>query len=84
MGVDVEQPLLIHEMMQRLGIERAARVLPQYALRYAVAHRNCQACETRAACLKWLDAHEVATFAPVFCRNSDALFELQYDQHVLR
>ena len=76
-----EQTLLISRMMERLGIELAGGVLPQYALRYAVARRSCEACKTKPACQKWLDAHEVAHLAPVFCPNADTFFELQYDQH---
>jgi hypothetical protein len=77
------QVLLIGEMMNRLGIEPAGGVLPQYALRYAAARRNCKACASKPACRMWLDAHEVAPFAPPFCPNGDTFFQLQYDQHKL-
>jgi hypothetical protein len=68
-------------MMRRLGVEPAAGVLPQFSLRYTAARRNCAACQSKAICLKWLDAHEVAHLAPSFCPNGDTFFELQYDQH---
>ena len=74
---------LIGAMMNRLGVEPAGGVLPQYALRYAAARRKCEACASKPACRMWLDAHEVAPFAPAFCPNGDAFFELQYDQHKL-
>ena len=79
----IGQVVLVGAMMQRLGIEPAGGVLPQYALRYAAARRNCEACAAKPACRMWLDAHEVAPFAPHFCPNGDAFFELQYDQHKL-
>ena len=74
---------LIFEMMGRLGIDRAGAVVPQFALRYVVAERNCAQCGAKPACLKWLDAHEAAAFAPPFCPNADTFFTLQYDQHRL-
>src|SRR5205809_2787 len=80
---DSGQVLLIGAMMNRLGLERAGGVLPKYALRYAAARRNCESCASKSACRMWLDAHAVAPFAPPFCANGDALFELQYDQHRL-
>jgi Family of unknown function (DUF6455) len=76
-----EDPLLIFEMMNRLGIEPAGGVLPQYALRYMAARRSCEACAAKPSCRLWLDAHEVAPFAPHFCPSGDTLFELQFDQH---
>ncbi len=75
-----DEPLLIGEMMSRLGIEPAGGVLPQYALRYAAARQACAACKSSAACRMWLAAHEAAAFAPSFCPNGDTLFELQFDQ----
>jgi len=78
------EPLLIGEMMERLGVEPAGGVLPEYALRYAAAEHSCAACASKPACAKWLAAHEVAAFAPDFCPNGDTFFELQYDQHKLR
>jgi hypothetical protein len=78
---ETEQPLLILEMMNRLGIEPAGGALPQYGLRYAAAMRNCEACGSKGACRKWLHAHEVARLAPPFCPNGDTFFELQFDQH---
>jgi hypothetical protein len=72
---------LIFQMMQRLGIDPAGGVLPQSGLRYIAAHRNCDGCDSKPACRKWLDAHEVAAFAPPFCPNGDTFFALHYDQH---
>jgi len=75
------ETLLIGAMMNRIGIEPAGGVLPQYALRYMAAQRNCAACGAKPACGKWLDAHEAAASAPSFCPNGDTFFELQLDQH---
>lgn len=75
-----EEPLLVGEMMRRLGIEPAGGVLPQYALRYAAARRTCENCADKPACRRWLAAHEAAAFAPPFCPNGDTLFELKFDQ----
>jgi hypothetical protein len=78
------ETLLIGEMMQRLGIEPAGGVLPEYVMRYVAAEHNCEGCASKPACRKWLAAHEVAAFAPDFCPNGATFFELQYDQHKLR
>jgi Family of unknown function (DUF6455) len=78
---DTGEVLLIGEMMTRIGIEPAGGVLPQYALRYMAARRNCAACASKPACRKWLAAHEAAALAPTFCPNGDTFFELQHDQH---
>ena len=78
-GAD-DEPLLIFGMMNRLGVDPAGGVLPQSALRYAVAQQNCERCQSKPACRKWLDAHEAAAFAPEFCPNGDTFFEIKFDE----
>ena len=75
------QPTNVIEMMQRLGIETGGGNVPQLSLSYATAFHRCDACASKQACRKWLDATpQSATFAPTFCPNSDILFELQVNQ----
>ena len=71
----------IYEMMERLGIEPGAGVLPHFSLQYAAALHRCEDCQSKKVCRDWLDyAPAMVNFAPDFCRNADILFDLQYDQ----
>jgi hypothetical protein len=66
----------IYEMMERLGIEPGAGLLPQLSLRYATALRRCENCRSKKACQNWLDyAPAMVNFAPDFCMNADILVE---------
>jgi hypothetical protein len=69
------------EMMERLGIEPGAGVVPRLSLSYAIALHRCEACPSKQACRNWLDGMPTSVaFAPCFCPNADIFFELQVDQ----
>jgi uncharacterized protein DUF6455 len=71
----------IREMMERLGIDAAAGILPRLGVQYASALRRCEGCRSKRACRDWLDyAPAMVNFAPDFCVNADVLFELQHEQ----
>jgi len=71
----------LKEMMQRLGIDPASGVLPQFSLSYMTALHRCQACSAKESCHHWLDSTPMSVrFAPQFCPNADILFELQVDK----
>ena len=75
------KPACIYDMMERLGIEGGAGVLPRLSLTYASALHRCEQCQNPDACREWLkNAPEVLKFAPKFCPNGDIFFELQIDQ----
>jgi hypothetical protein len=70
----------LKEMMQRLGIDPASGVLPQFSLAYMTALHRCQACSAKKTCRHWLDSTPMSvSFAPHFCPNADILFELHVD-----
>ena len=75
-----ECPLQVFAMMERLGIEPSAAILPRLSLRYATAFRRCKACQSKECCRDWLHcAPTTIDFAPFFCTNAEILFELQND-----
>src|SRR6478735_8015258 len=44
------QELQVYKMMERLGIELGAGVIPRYGLMYVSAVRNCRSCGVAATC----------------------------------
>lgn len=78
---DDKHQIHICEMMNRLGIEAGAGVVPRLSLRYVTALQRCQHCPSETACRDWLaQAAALVNLAPDFCPNKDILFELQFDQ----
>ena len=69
----------VYEMMEHLGIEVGAGVVPRIGLMYASAVRTCHKCESIDACTKWLGAASLTSVAPDFCPNADIFFELMVD-----
>ena len=70
----------IYQMMDRLGIERGANVVPQLCLIYATAFQRCDTCLNKEACSAWLAERPGAVaLAPPFCAIADIFFELQLD-----
>jgi hypothetical protein len=68
----------IYKMMEHLGIEPNAGVVPCLSLLYAAASHRCASCPSTRACDDWLDhAPASASFSPPFCMNRDILSELQ-------
>jgi Family of unknown function (DUF6455) len=71
----------ISEMMERLGIELGAGVIPRLSLSYTTAFHHCELCPSKQACRDWLSRMPASVaFAPRFCPNADLFFELQVNQ----
>lgn len=69
------------EMMKRLGIDPAVRVIAHSKLTMLTAVHQCRACKSKSECRAWLDEAPMSfAFAPGFCPNSSLLFEMQFDQ----
>lgn len=69
------------EMMKRLGIDPAVRVIAHSELTLLTAVHECRDCKSKSECRDWLDEAPISfAFAPGFCPNKDLLFELQFDQ----
>jgi len=68
-------------MMERLGVEPGAGVMPALGLRYATMLRGCAACASTQICGEWLARPPARLdLPPRFCPCSDLLFEMQFDQ----
>lgn len=73
------QSTYISKMMEHLGIDPSAGVVPQLSLLYATALHRCESCPSTRACRDWLDsAPSSVSLAPPFCRIGDILSELQF------
>jgi hypothetical protein len=71
----------ICEMMERLGIEPGAGVVPRLSLSYTTAFHRCELCPSKQTCRDWLSRMPASVaFAPRFCPNADIFFELQVNQ----
>jgi hypothetical protein len=78
------QELQVYKMLERLGLELGAGVIPRYGLMYVSAARNCRSCGAAPACTEWLHAASSTAVAPGFCPNRDILLELAYAQSIRR
>jgi Family of unknown function (DUF6455) len=78
------QELQVYKMMERLGIELGAGVIPRYGLMYVSAVRNCRNCGAVPACAEWRAAASSTCVAPGFCPNRDIFLELAYAQTARR
>jgi len=67
-------------MMERLGIEPGAGVVPRLGLRYATAFHRCRSCPVKQDCHAWLQSAAGPMLPPDFCPNADILFELVCDE----
>jgi Family of unknown function (DUF6455) len=71
--------LQVYKMMERLGIELGAGVIPRYGLMYASAVRACRTCGSVHACAAWLGSAPASCIAPEFCPNADIFVELELE-----
>jgi len=76
--------LEVYKMLERLGIELGAGVIPRYGLMYVSAVRNCRKCGAVPACTAWLGTASSACVAPDFCPSRDIFLELAQAQTVRR
>jgi hypothetical protein len=76
-----KQPSHLHAIMERLGIDPVAGVVPHGSLSYLTALHRCQVCSYKQACRAWLaDRPATVSLPPRFCPNGDIFFEMQVDQ----
>jgi hypothetical protein len=66
----------VYKMLEHLGIELGAGVVPRYGLMYMAAVRTCRTCGSAAACAAWLGSESASCSAPNFCPNCDIFTEL--------
>jgi hypothetical protein len=71
--------LEVYKMLERLGIELGAGVIPRYGLMYCAAIRTCRGCGSMRACAEWLATASDTCIAPDFCPNADIFFELEVE-----
>jgi hypothetical protein len=76
--------LEVYKMLERLGIELGAGVIPRYGLMYVSAIRNCRSCDAVPACAAWLGVAASTSVAPDFCPSRDIFLELAYAQSARR
>ena len=76
--------LQVYKMLERLGIELGAGVIPRYGLMDISAVENCRSCGAASACTEWLGAASSSAVAPDFCPNHDILLKVAYTQTVRR
>jgi hypothetical protein len=76
--------LEVYKMLERLGIELGAGVIPRYGLMYVSAVRNCRSCDAASACAAWLGAASSTSVAPDFCSSRDIFLELAHAQSARR
>ena len=76
--------LEVYKMLERLGIELGAGVIPRYGLMYVTAVRNCRSCDAVPGCTAWLGAASSTHVAPDFCPSRDIVLELAYTQTIRR
>jgi hypothetical protein len=59
----------MHDMMDRLEVDKAALVRARQGQDYAEARTRCLTCGTSDQCLRWLDRQPRLDDAPTFCPN---------------
>jgi len=75
---DVErQASRMHDMMDKLDVDRAALAGLDQGRIYADARKRCLCCSATLECLYWLDAPEEARKRPEFCPNLKTFEPLQ-------
>jgi hypothetical protein len=68
--------LEVYKMLERLGLELGAGVVPRYGLMYMAAIRTCRTCGSARACAAWVGSDAALCIAPDFCPNADIFTEL--------
>ena len=65
-------------MMQKLGVDRQLKSVPDHAGVINRAVDRCRSCGHQDECSTWLDEHQQADVPPDYCRNSDLIARLQH------
>lgn len=63
------QATRMHDMMDRLNVDRAALVRSRQGQDYAEARTRCLTCGSSDKCLRWLAGQRPTREAPTFCPN---------------
>ena len=71
-----ERPVLMHRVLERLGLGVADSSDPLELARCANAIRRCVACRERETCLAWLEGDDSTAFER-FCPNASLIAELK-------
>ena len=75
--VDVRTSLM-DRMMQKMGVSRPSRTIPDHTAVTNRAANRCRSCGHQAECSTWLDSHEQAEAPPDYCCNADLIARLQH------
>ncbi|MDX8480956.1 DUF6455 family protein [Mesorhizobium sp. VK24D] len=75
--IDVKTSLM-GRMMQKMGVERQLKIIPDQVAVINRAVDRCRSCGHQAECSTWLDSHEQADAPPEYCRNADLIARLQH------
>ncbi|WP_258122833.1 DUF6455 family protein [Mesorhizobium onobrychidis] len=69
---------LMGRMMQKLGVDRQLKVVPDYVAVTNRAVDRCRSCGHQDECSTWLNEHQQADDPPDYCRNRDLIARLQH------
>jgi len=69
---------LMGRMMQKLGVDKQLKSVPDHAAVTNRAVDRCRSCGHQDVCSTWLDAHQQADVPPDYCRNRDLIARLQH------
>ncbi|WP_027154466.1 DUF6455 family protein [Mesorhizobium sp. WSM2561] len=75
-SVDVRTELT-GRMMQKLGVDRQLKTVPDQAAVTSRAVDRCRSCGRQDECAVWLDENEQPDDPPDYYRNSDLIARLQ-------
>jgi len=71
----------VYAMMEHLGLDTAAGVIPRLGVIYASAANACHGCAHAAECSDWLEAASpTLRLPPRFCPNAELFSGLIFDQ----
>jgi hypothetical protein len=59
----------MHDMLDRLNVDKAALARARQGQEYAEARTRCLTCGTSDKCLRWLDKPPSSGDTPAFCPN---------------
>ncbi|WP_292523564.1 DUF6455 family protein [Mesorhizobium sp.] len=68
---------LMGRMIQRLGVDRQLKTVPNQASVTSRAVDRCRSCGHQDECAVWLDENEQPDDPPDYCRNRDLIARLQ-------
>jgi hypothetical protein len=74
-SVDVRTELT-GRMMQKLGVDRQLKTVPDQAAVTSRAVDRCRSCGHQDECAVWLDENEQPDDPPDYCRNRDLIARL--------